>query len=272
MRVGVSICEDVWGPAGPIVEQAAGGAELIVNLNASPYYRDRHVERERMVATRAEDGHCTIVYVNQVGGQDELVFDGGSFVVDDHGDLVARLPQFDESTTVVDLEVRPTFRTRLLDPRGRSSVPPLPVVEVTSSGPELPRSEWRGAVIAEPLDEVAEVYEALVLGTRDYVTKNGFTDVVIGLSGGIDSSLVTCIAADALGPEHVHTVAMPSRYSSDHSQTDADALADALGVDHQVVVDRGGARRRSARCSRRSPASRRASPTRTSSLVSAAPS
>jgi NAD+ synthase (glutamine-hydrolysing) len=235
VKVGVSICEDVWGPAGPIAEQAAGGAELVVNLNASPYYRNRHVERERMVATRAEDGHCTIVYVNQIGGQDELVFDGGSFVVDDHGDVVARLPQFTEALAVVDLEVRPTFRTRVLDPRGRTSSPSLPVVDVTPSRVDLPRGEWRSPTIVPPLDEVAEVYEALVVATRDYVTKNGFNDVVLGLSGGIDSSLVTCIAVEALGAEHVHTVAMPSRYSSEHSRTDADALADALGIDHRVA-------------------------------------
>jgi NAD+ synthase (glutamine-hydrolysing) len=237
VRVGVSICEDVWGPAGPIAEQAAGGAELVVNLNASPYFRGRHVERERMVATRAEDGHCTIVYVNQVGGQDELVFDGGSFVVDDRGDLVAHAPQFVEDLTVVDLEVRPTFRTRLLDPRGRSPMPALPVVEVTPprAEPDLPRHEWVPPVIVPPLDHVAEVYDALVLGTRDYVRKNGFTDAVIGLSGGIDSSLVTCIAVDALGPDHVHTVAMPSRYSSDHSESDATLLARTLGIHHETA-------------------------------------
>ena len=237
VKVGVSICEDVWGPAGPIAEQAAGGAELVVNINASPYFRNRHVERERMVATRAEDGHCWIVYVNQVGGQDELVFDGGSFVVDADGDQVCHLPQFAEAVQVVDLDVRPTFRARLLDPRGRVAVAPLPVTTIseqpTSGDPGPDGRLWAPAF--EPLDPVAEVYDALVLGTRDYLRKNGFTDAVIGLSGGIDSTLVTCIAVDALGADHVHTVAMPSRYSSDHSRTDADALADTLGVHHVVA-------------------------------------
>jgi NAD+ synthase (glutamine-hydrolysing) len=237
VRVGLSVCEDVWGPMGPIAEQAAGGAELVVNLNASPYFRDRHVERERMVATRAEDGHCTIVYVNQVGGQDELVFDGGSFVVDADGEQVCHLDQFAVEIGIVDLDIRPTFRTRVLDPRGRAPVAPLPVVTI-SEAPASAEPEPDGWLRPDPfvpLRPVAEVYDALVLGTRDYLTKNGFTDAVIGLSGGIDSSLVTCIAADALGPGHVHTVAMPSRYSSEHSRTDADALADALGVHHSVV-------------------------------------
>jgi NAD+ synthase (glutamine-hydrolysing) len=237
VRVGMSICEDAWAPAGPIADQAAGGAELVVNLNASPYFRDRHVERERMIATRAEDGHCWIVYVNQVGGQDELVFDGGSFVVDADGDEVCHLPQFEESVAFVDLDLHPSFRARLLDPRGRAAVAPLPVVQV--SGTAASEDPEPGAALRprpfEPLDPVAEVYAALVLGTRDYLGKNGFTDAVIGLSGGIDSSLVTCIAVDALGADHVHTVAMPSRYSSDGSITDADALADALGVHHMVA-------------------------------------
>ncbi|MBA2282269.1 MAG: NAD+ synthase [Acidimicrobiia bacterium] len=236
VRVGVSICEDAWAPTGPIYQQGAGGAELVVNLNASPYYRGRHVERERMIATRAEDGHCAIVYVNQVGGQDELVFDGGSFVVDDRGELVTRLPQFQEQVALVDVDVRMTFRTRLLDPRGRAAVEPLPVVDVGTRA--IAPAEGRPDVPApvEPLGPVAEVYEALVLGTRDYVHKNGFTDVVIGLSGGIDSSLVTCIAADALGADHVYTVAMPSRFSSEHSRRDAGRLAANLAVDHCEVA------------------------------------
>jgi NAD+ synthase (glutamine-hydrolysing) len=190
-----------------------------------------------MIATRAEDGHCTIVYVNQVGGQDELVFDGGSFVVDADGDLVCHLAQFREAVEVVDLDVRPTFRTRLLDPRGRSTVAPLPVVEISGlpAVADPPASAWRRPPDFHPLDPLAEVYDALVVGTRDYLVKNGFTDAVIGLSGGIDSSLVTCIAADALGPDHVHTVAMPSRFSSEHSRTDASALAEALGVHHTVA-------------------------------------
>jgi NAD+ synthase (glutamine-hydrolysing) len=234
VRVGIAICEDAWAPTGPIFDQGAGGAELVVILNGSPYFRARREERERMIATRAEDAHAAIVYVNQIGGQDELVFDGGSFVVDDQGDLLARLPQFDETAAVLDLALRPTFRTRLLDPRGRVAAEPLPVVEVTPA-PGGERARLSPPAITAPLPDVAEVYAALVTGTRDYVRKNGFTDVVIGLSGGVDSSLVACIAVDALGPEHVHGVSMPSRFSSDHSRTDAEILAEALGIDYRTI-------------------------------------
>jgi NAD+ synthase (glutamine-hydrolysing) len=234
VRVGVSICEDAWSPTGPIAEAAAGGAELVLNLNASPYYAGRVAERERMLATRAADAACALVYVNQVGGQDELMFDGASLVFDADGRITARAAQFREQVLVVDVEVRPVFRKRLLDPRGRASSPALAVVEVTAQaaahdGPPP------GPTFVEPLDPVAEVYEALVLGTRDYVVKNGFTDVVVGLSGGVDSSLVATIAADALGPDHVHGVAMPSRFSSDGSTADAATLAANLGIDLRTV-------------------------------------
>ncbi len=237
VKVGVSICEDAWTPDGPIAEQAAGGAELIVNLNASPYYAGRLGERERMLATRAADASCTLVYVNQIGGQDELVFDGASMVFDATGELLVRAPQFEESEIVVDLDVQPVFRKRLLDPRGRASAPSLPLVEV--SGPVAVHDgdagpATQGHVVAA-LDPVAEVYAALVLGTRDYVEKNGFTDVVLGLSGGIDSSLVTAIAVDAVGSERVHAVALPSRYSSPGSLSDAEALCANLGVELRTV-------------------------------------
>ncbi len=236
VRVGVSICEDAFSPTGPIASQAAGGAELVVNINASPYYANRLAERERMLATRASDASCALVYVNQVGGQDELVFDGASMVFDAHGELLARAGQFTEETLVCDVEVLPVFRKRLLDPRGRAVEAPLPVVDV-SSAPRVddPADVCRGQ-IAEPLPPVQEVYEALVTGTRDYVLKNGFTDVAIALSGGVDSSLVAVIAADAVGPDHVHGVLMPSRYSSDHSLTDAEKLAVELGIDHRVIA------------------------------------
>jgi NAD+ synthase (glutamine-hydrolysing) len=235
VRVGLSVCEDAWSPAGPIADQAVGGAELVLNLNASPYYAGRLAERSRMLATRAAYAHCSLVYVNQVGGQDELVFDGASMVFDQRGELVAATGQFTEEVTVVDIEVRPVFRTRLVDPRGRASAASLPVIAV--SGPtSRDRADVAAPTVVQPLDRVGEVYEALTIATRDYVRKNGFTDVVIGLSGGVDSSLVTAIAADALGPERVHTVAMPSRYSSDHSRTDADRLAENLGVDHREIA------------------------------------
>ena len=227
VRVAVSVCEDAWSPTGPILTQAAGGAELVVSINASPYYEGRLRERETMLATRAADAAVPLLYVNQVGGQDELVFDGASMVFDCDGRLLARAKQFEEDLLVVDLDVRPAFRRRLLDPRGRYYSTSLPEVEISDARldeqPVAPR--------VEPiLGPAAEVYEALVLGTRDYVTKNGFSDVVIGLSGGIDSSLVAAIATDALGPEHVVGVLMPSRFSSEGSLVDAQALAAELGI------------------------------------------
>jgi NAD+ synthase (glutamine-hydrolysing) len=230
VRVGVSICEDSWDPDGPILEQAAGGAELIVNLNASPYHAGRQVERERMLATRAADSSCALVYVNLVGGQDELVFDGASVVFGADGGLLARAPQLVEHTMVLDVEARPVFRKRLLDPRGRERSPALPVVVVSEAGEQTPPAERLRPPVCPVLDPVHEVYEALVLGLRDYVGKNGFTDVVFGLSGGVDSSLVAAVAADAVGPEHVHAVALPSRYSSAGSVTDAEVLAGRLGI------------------------------------------
>jgi NAD+ synthase (glutamine-hydrolysing) len=235
VRVGVSICEDAFNPTGPIAVQAAGGAELVVNINASPYYANRLGERERMLATRASDASCALVYVNQVGGQDELVFDGASMVFDANGDLQARLRQFDEQVETCDIEVQPVFRKRLLDPRGRASDAPLPVVHVSDAPRAATAGEARPGPIAEPLSPVREVYEALVTGTRDYVRRNGFTDAVIGLSGGVDSSLVAAIAADALGPDRVHGVLMPSRFSSDHSLSDAEKLAAELGIDHRTI-------------------------------------
>ncbi len=175
-----------------------------------------------MLATRAADAHAALVYVNQVGGQDELVFDGCSLAFDAEGNLLARGPQFVENLFVVDVPIAAVYRQRLLDPRGREPRPALPRVVVTAE-PALDRRDAIVNPVAAPLEPVAELYEALVLGTRDYCVKNGFSDVVIALSGGIDSTIVAVIAADALGAEHVHGVSMPSRYSSDHSRSDAAA-------------------------------------------------
>ncbi len=236
VRVGVSICEDAWNPTGPIAAQGAAGAELVVNINGSPYYAGRLLERRQMLATRAADASVTLVYVNQVGGQDELVFDGGSVVYDAAGHLVASLPQFAAAVVPVDLDVRPVYRQRLLDPRGRSPVPPLPTVPVSEAPRQAPDAGRLAAPFARPLDADAEVYRALVTGTRDYVTKNGFDDVVIGLSGGIDSSIVAAIATDAVGPDRVHGVAMPSRYSTEGANTDAADLARRLGIDYRTIA------------------------------------
>jgi NAD+ synthase (glutamine-hydrolysing) len=243
VRVGVSICEDAWNPAGPILDQADSGAELIVNLNASPYAEGKLARRERLMATRAADASCALVYVNQVGGQDELVFDGGSMVFDAEGELVARSPQFVEDLLIVDLDVDPVYRKRLLDPRGRPTDRALPVA-VTRSEEVEATDERRSAgaaplpdpPVAAVLDPDEEVYRAIVLGTRDYLVKNGFGDVVIGLSGGVDSTLVATIAVDAIGADHVHGVSLPSRYSSDHSRSDAELLARNLGIDFRTIA------------------------------------
>lgn len=249
VRVGVSICEDAFSPFGPIATQAAGGAELMVNINASPYYAGRLAERERMLATRAADASCSLVYVNQVGGQDELVFDGASMVFDAQGRLEARSPQFSESDIVCDLDVEPVFRKRLLDPRGRAANEPLKVIEITraphaqgsrvgtgqASSSDLASTTRPKRPVTEPLERTREVYEALVLGTRDYVRKNGFSHAVVGLSGGIDSSLVAALAADALGSDSVHGVLMPSRFSSDHSISDAEKLCAGLGIEARQI-------------------------------------
>jgi NAD+ synthase (glutamine-hydrolysing) len=227
VRTALTICEDAWSPNGPITTQAAGGAELVININASPYYAGRIHEREAMLATRAADASVPVLYVNLVGGQDELVFDGASMLFDEGGRLVARARQFEEDLLVVDVDVRPAFRRRLLDPRGRTRANALPEIAVS----EARLGEHHEAPRIEPLlSPVQEVYEALVRGTGDYVRKNGFTDVLIGLSGGIDSSLVAAIAVDALGPDRVIGVLMPSRFSSDGSVTDAELLAANLGI------------------------------------------
>jgi len=234
VKVGISICEDVWSPTGPLAEQAAGGAELNININGSPFHAGKAHVRERMLATRAADASCALAYVNQVCGQDELVFDGGSLVFDADGELVARAAMFTEELLITDLTIEPVYRKRLLDPRGRRTETPMKLVMVS----DTPVAHTAGlpARIADLPDDDAELYDALVLGTRDYVRKNGFTDVVIGLSGGIDSTLVACVAVDALGADHVHGVSMPSRYSSDHSKSDAADLAAKLGIDYRTVA------------------------------------
>ncbi len=236
--VGVTICEDAWSPNGPVPRLAAGGAELVVSINASPYRRGVLEERERMLSTRAADAHCALAYVNLVGGQDELVFDGASMVFDAEGELRAAAPQFEELMLVCDLDLRPTYRRRLLAPRARARREEMERVTVTPEPTGRPGAA-RPAEVAPRLSSAAEVYEALVLGTRDYVEKNGFHDVVVGLSGGVDSALVATIATDALGPGRVHVVAMPSRYSSVGSLEDARLVADHLGIDLRVVAIEG---------------------------------
>ena len=209
LECGVSVCEDAWqAEDGPIARQGALGADLILNINASPYYAGRWREREEVVRARALEAGAPVVYVNQVGGQDELVFDGGSMIMSATGELLARLSQFEEEVAIVDLDIAGSVSSPALGPRGMI----VPVCEPDH-----------------------EVYSALVTGVRDYVRKNGFTDVVIALSGGIDSSIVACIAVDAFGADHVHGISMPSRYSSDGSRDDARTLAERLGIDFRAI-------------------------------------
>ena len=228
VKVAVTVCEDAWFPSGPIITQAAAGAELVVNINASPYYEGRLHERETMLAGRASDAGVPILYVNLVGGQDELVFDGASLLVLETGEVVSRALQFVEDLLVVDVDLHPTS-ARGTVAAAQASAPVAALAEVLVSSARVATASEPPRLEA-PLEPVREVYEALVLGTRDYVTKNGFSDVLIGLSGGVDSSLVAAIAVDALGADHVVGVLMPSRFSSDHSVTDADDLAANLGI------------------------------------------
>jgi NAD+ synthase (glutamine-hydrolysing) len=236
--IGVSVCEDIWYPGGPVEEQIiGGGAELIVNLSASPYHAGKAQARRRMLCTRAADNLAVLCYANLVGGQDELVFDGGSLVVDEQGTVLAEGEMFDEDFLVVDVELDGVFNSRLHDPRlrkeralaqenGAIATPSVTLAPV--SAPVRPAIERR--VSLPTRDAIAEVYDALVFGTRDYVHKNRFREVALGLSGGIDSALVACIAADAVGPRHVIGVSLPSEVTSAESRVDAESLARSLGI------------------------------------------
>ncbi len=237
VRIGVSICEDAWYPAGPVSLQAAAGAELLVNINGSPYHRDKRVTRETMIATRAMDSRAFMAWVNLVGGQDELVFDGNSLVFGPEGQLIARAPSFEEELLVADLDIGSVFGERLHDTRLRREAQgpihvDLEVSQVTVS--EQPRPAPKGARLAPlstPLEGAAEVYQALVLGTGDYLRKaSPYQKAVLGLSGGIDSALTAAVAVDAIGARNVTGVLMPSRHSSKESLVDAGALAEALGI------------------------------------------
>ena len=233
--IGVTICEDVWYEGGPASVQAANGAEIILNLSASPYHRGKGDSRRQMFATRARDNVCVFAMCNLVGGQDELVFDGDSMIVDEEGRVLAAGRAFEEDMVYADVHVESVFRARLHDPRWRktesflvgqcldSSAVDVSGTSITKGKPEI------NSACPPPLDNVEEVYKALVLGTADYVRKNGFQKVVIGLSGGIDSSMVACIACDALGPANVVGVRMPSRYTSEMSGEDATGIAENLG-------------------------------------------
>src|SRR3954452_3611728 len=250
--IGLTICEDIWQPGPPATSEALAGAQVIANLSASPYHAGKGREREQMLAQRARDNVAAVVFCNLVGGQDELVFDGHSIVLDQDGAIVARAPQFEEAFTVATLDLGAVTTRRLQDARHRDAVyaermrgespvatiarvaarPVREPVTVGGQGADgSPRGGDMGGPKAELKDELDEIYSALVLGVRDYLDKNGFQRVVFGLSGGIDSALVALVAVDALGPERVTCVVMPSPYSSGETQDDARTIARNLGAD-----------------------------------------
>ena len=236
VAIGLTVCEDMWEPGAPATSEALSGAQVIVNLSASPYHAGKPLEREQLFVQRARDNLATVVFCNLVGGQDELVFDGQSVVIDPSGEIIARAPQFEEAFVTCTIDPGQSAAIRLRDARHRAAVrryrerggeacPVVARLSVEGDGETLE------GPVAEPLATEDEIYAALVTGTRDYVEKNGFKRVVLGLSGGIDSSLVALIAADALGADRVTTVVMPSPYSSAETQDDARAIARNLGTE-----------------------------------------
>jgi NAD+ synthase (glutamine-hydrolysing) len=236
--VGITICEDVWQPGPPATDLSLAGAQLIVNLSASPFHVGKAEDREEMLVTRARDSSSYFAFCNLVGGQDELVFDGHSVVLDDSGEVVARAPGFEEHLLVVDLDPAEAIGRRLRDTRGRAldrSREHQPVVELLDLGPPAGHeSRIEGSIDSfEP--HLEQMRLALRLGLRDYVEKNGFADVVIGVSGGLDSAVTAALCAEALGPARVHCVSMPSRFSSEGTRSDARALAESLGCEFREL-------------------------------------
>ena len=237
MKIGITICEDIWYPGGPTrTEALVGDAEIIINISASPYYMGKLSWRERMLSVRANDNLAAVAYVNCVGGQDELAFDGASLVIKENGEVVARARQFEEDFLIADIDLVSIDKARLRDPRRRQdkhnlderTINELEVLYIDFNYAEhKPKIDQR---IEKALPKAAEVYHALVLNTRDYITKNGMKKAVIGLSGGMDSSLVACIAVDALGKDNVVGVSMPGPFSSEHGKEDARLLSENLGI------------------------------------------
>ena len=256
--IGVNVCEDIWYPGGPVEDQVLrGGAEVIINVSASPYHAGKAQSRKRMLCTRAADNVAIVCYVNLVGAQDEIVYDGGSVVIDEQGNVLAEGRMFEEDLVLADVDLEAVFSARLHDPRlrkGRAleggeaaarielrspAVTVGAVAPATTLAPSRPKPALPLPVTLDVpgLDE--EVYQALIVGTRDYVQKNGFKTVVLGMSGGIDSALTACIAADAVGAANVVAVMMPTRYTSAVSLEDAEACSRALGIRYQVIaIDR----------------------------------
>jgi NAD+ synthase (glutamine-hydrolysing) len=236
--IGPTICEDLWQPGPPATDLALAGAQLLTNISASPFHLCRDREREEMFATRARDNACFIAFCNAVGGQDELIFDGHSLVLDEDGQVLARAPGFEETLLVVDVDPADAVGRRLRDVRRRALArerDTLPEAAVVHVGAPKGTPDPIEPEIAPRLEELEQMRLALELGLRDYVDKNGFSDVVIGVSGGIDSAVTAALAAEALGPERVHCVSMPSRYSADETRSDAKRLAESLGTDFREL-------------------------------------
>jgi NAD+ synthase (glutamine-hydrolysing) len=231
--IGPTVCEDIWQPGPPATDLVLAGAHLVCNISASPFHLGKGKEREEMLAVRARDNACWIAFVNAVGGQDELVFDGHSLVIDEEGEIVARAPAFEEAVLVVDVDASSAVGHRLRDARRRAlareraDLPAPPVVDLGSPKPAI---DHLGNGIAPLLSELEEMRLALELGLRDYLEKNGFREAVLGISGGIDSSLTAALCAEALGPERVVCVSMPSRFSSEATRTDARIVPERLGT------------------------------------------
>jgi NAD+ synthase (glutamine-hydrolysing) len=244
INIGVNICEDIWYPGGPLHDQALyGNAEVIINMSASPYAMEKIQDRTNMLKVRARDSEVILAYVNLVGGQDDIIFDGTSVLISEAGDLIARAPSFSEALVVADVYPDKVFSMRLHDPRRRKEklfVPTNKLIQTIVLEPSvtLPLEKIPQPGISPELSLEEEVYSALVMGLRDYITKNGFKEVVLGLSGGIDSALVCAIAVDALGKENVTGISMPSMYTSELSKKDARQLAENLGIKfHEIPID-----------------------------------
>lgn len=239
--IGPTICEDMWQPGPPATELALAGAHVIANVSASPFHVGKGAEREQMLVTRARDNSCWIAFVNAVGGQDELIFDGHSLVIDDEGEVVARAPSFEEALLIADLNPSTAISRRLRDARRRAlarehtELPSPPVVELEHAASPDGRRRHGAPSLAPLLDDVEQMRLALELGLRDYVEKNGFRDVVLGISGGIDSAVTAALAAEALGADRVHCVSMPSRYSSPETRADARVVAESLGAHYLEI-------------------------------------
>jgi NAD+ synthase (glutamine-hydrolysing) len=236
--IGVTVCEDMWQPGPPATDLALAGAELIVNISASPFHLLRDREREEMFRTRARDSSAFVAFCNTVGGQDELIFDGHSLVIDDEGTVLARAPGFEECLLVVDIDPSSVVQRRLTDARRRALAAGRGDFDVTTVHVGTPheQTEHLQPPLATFCDDLEQMRMALELGLGDYVHKNGFREIVVGVSGGIDSALVAALAAETLGPESVHCVSMPSRYSSEGTRGDAQRLAGALGCDFREIA------------------------------------